>query len=115
MVKNKIVECTAIVVYCNLALSICFSVTSAMACFEVISLDKTLEELKIWMAVSSSRMLPSEVLSTSRILSSISFKRLYRRINATTGAILKNTVYFRHLAELTDSFPLLNQVALLPQ
>lgn len=74
--KKSIVLCTAMGVYSSLVLSISTSVTSAIACFAAISFDSTFDELKICTAVSSSRMLPSEVLSTSRILSSISFRIL---------------------------------------
>lgn len=81
MVKNKIVECSAIGLYSNLALSICFSVTSATACFAAISFESCLEELKICTAVSSSKMLPSEVDKTYKILSSISFKALRQKLN----------------------------------
>ena len=47
-----------------------------LTCFSEISLDKTLELERILMAVSSSRMLPSDDDNTSRILSSISFSLL---------------------------------------
>lgn len=42
-------------------------------CFLEISFDKALDESRIWMAVSSSRMFPSEADRVSSILSSISF------------------------------------------
>lgn len=42
-------------------------------CFLEISLDRALEESRIWMAVSSSRIFPSDEERVSRILSSISF------------------------------------------
>lgn len=76
IVKNKMAEWTAIGVYSILAVSICFSVISATACLAVISFDNTLDELKIWIAVSSSNILPSDVLRTSKILSSISLSWL---------------------------------------
>ncbi|TNN79446.1 hypothetical protein EYF80_010260 [Liparis tanakae] len=56
--------------------SIFRSVTSATACFSVISLASNFEQERILTAVSSSRMLPSEEESTSKILSSISFSCL---------------------------------------
>jgi len=42
-------------------------------CLAVISSDSVFEEDRILIAVSSSKMLPSEVDNTSNILSSISF------------------------------------------
>ena len=42
-------------------------------CFLEISSERTLEESSTWMALSSSRMLPSEAERVCRILSSISF------------------------------------------
>ena len=53
--------------------SISLSVEAAISCLAVISSERVLEEERILMAVSSSRMFPCEVESTSRILSSISF------------------------------------------
>lgn len=78
MLKKSTVLCTAMGVYSSLVLSISISVTSAMACLAAMSFDSSFDELKICTAVSSSRMLPSEVLSTSRILSSISFRILIK-------------------------------------
>jgi hypothetical protein len=72
MEKNKMVEWTAMGVYPIHALSILISVSSVMACFSEISLDKTLDDDRTLMAVSSSRMLASDVDRTSRILPSIS-------------------------------------------
>ena len=57
------------------------SVASAMACFSEISLARVFEEERTSIAVSSSRMFPSDEESTSRILSSISFSCLDREKN----------------------------------
>lgn len=54
-------------VYSNLATSIDFSVSSATACFATISLERLFDELRTLIAVSSSRIFPSAVDSTSRI------------------------------------------------
>ena len=50
--------------------------TAYITCFSAISFDNTLEDDKTWMAVSSSKMFPSDDDKTSRILSSISFSCL---------------------------------------
>ena len=47
-----------------------------LTCFSDISLARTLDDERTLIAVSSSRMLPSEEDSTSNILSSISFSCL---------------------------------------
>lgn len=56
-----------------------------LTCFSDISFARTFEDDSTWIAVSSSNMLPSLLLSTSRILSSISFSCLMR------GQIKQNT------------------------
>lgn len=78
MVKNNLVECAETTRYRCLVLSIDCSVTCDSACFFCISSDNTFDELKTFTAFSSSRMSPSDELSTSNILSSISFKDLQR-------------------------------------
>ncbi len=54
-------------------LNIAVTVSYVRTCFSSISLASCFDEESTWMAVSSSRMLPSELDNTSRILSSISF------------------------------------------
>jgi len=56
--KNKMEECTATGLYPFLVSSIMISVDAAISCLAEISSDKTFEEDKTLMAVSSSRMLP---------------------------------------------------------
>ena len=70
--KNKTAACDAVGKYPERVVSISFSVIAASFCFALISSERTFELDKILMAVSSSRMLPSDA-RTSRILSSISF------------------------------------------
>ena len=65
-------EKTRAVSFC-LVLSISASVSLETCCLAAISSDSTLDEERIWMAVSSSKILPWEADSTFRILSSISF------------------------------------------
>lgn len=76
IMKNSDVEYSATFWYCCLVLSIVFSVDAALVCFTLISFAKIFDELNILTASSSSKMLPSEELSTCKILSSISFKDL---------------------------------------
>ena len=70
--KNKTAACDAVGKYPDRVVSISFSVIAASFCFWLISSERTFELERIRMAVSSSRMLPSDA-RTSRILSSISF------------------------------------------
>ena len=60
---------------------------SSFTCFSEISLARTLEEERTSMAVSSSRMLPSDEDSTSRILSSISFNCLWGTMERERGLV----------------------------
>ena len=60
-------------------------------CFLEISLDRALEESRICMAVSSSRMFPSEVERVSRILSSISFSCFLLAADCTMRAFLSSS------------------------
>lgn len=79
MLKKRTVECSENGVYCNLALSIDFSVTSAAACLTSISLLSTLDEVKTLIASSFSNIFPSQADSTSRILPSVSFSNLFEK------------------------------------
>lgn len=74
--KNRMDEWIEIGRYSMRVASIFFSVSSATACFSEISFAKALEDDSILMAVSSSKMFPSEEERTSKILSSISFSCL---------------------------------------
>ena len=65
--------------------SIIFWVSSPIACFSSISLDTTLASDRIWMAVVSSRMFPSEEDSTCRILFSISVSFLLFSADSNTS------------------------------
>ena len=58
--KNITVEWTATGLYPILVSSITFSVSLATCCFAVISSESTFDDDRISMAVSSSRMFPSE-------------------------------------------------------
>ena len=53
-----------------------------ITCFSAISFDNTLDDDKTWMAVSSSKIFPSDDDKTSRILSSISFSCLKIKKNS---------------------------------
>ena len=57
----------------DLVLSISASVSADIRCFSAISSLSTFDELRIWMAVSSSSILPWDADNTFRILSSMSF------------------------------------------
>jgi len=80
--KNKIAEYSAIEVYSKRFSLIFLDVSSAPACFNVISLAKVFEELRAFTAVSSSSKFPLEVDKTSSILSSISLSCLRKRKQA---------------------------------
>mmetsp|Transcript_83467 Transcript_83467/g.221143 ORF Transcript_83467/g.221143 Transcript_83467/m.221143 type:complete len:210 (-) Transcript_83467:216-845(-) len=71
MQKNNTDTWNATGTYCNLASSIFCSVSSATFCFSAISLESCLEDDRTWTADSSSKMLPCDELSTSRILFSV--------------------------------------------
>ena len=60
-------------------------------CFLDISFERAFEESRIWMAVSSSRMLPSEADSVSRILSSISFSCFLLAADCSISALLSSS------------------------
>mmetsp|Transcript_83743 Transcript_83743/g.245559 ORF Transcript_83743/g.245559 Transcript_83743/m.245559 type:complete len:205 (-) Transcript_83743:319-933(-) len=72
MQKKRIAVLKATGTYCRRASSIFCSVDSATFCFSAISFESCLEAERTWTAASSSRMLPREELSTSRILFSVS-------------------------------------------
>lgn len=60
MQKNSTEECFDTGMYWLRALSISFSVTAAIFCFSWISSERTLLDVRILLAVSSSKMLPSD-------------------------------------------------------
>ena len=75
MQKYKICPLTAIGTYPSRTKSICFSVSSAIFCFSLISRETSLLSFNALMADSSSKILPVDVAKICKILSSHSFAK----------------------------------------
>ena len=88
MQKNRTEARVATGLYFSRVWSMSRSVTSASATFSVMSSEVTLDCARVLMSSSSSRMLPSLLLSMYRILSSRSFSCAFIRALDTTSWFL---------------------------
>ena len=126
LIQKKIMEAwTATGLYPSRVSSISFSVSLATFCFLAISSLRTLDELRIWIAVSSSekshsilsqikveifyvklpKMLPWELDKTFRILSSISFScNLLLAVSITNLFFISSSSGFSSAANMPRSW-----------